>query len=278
MDNNKRDFWMGFTFFCGLVFCIFLRYTTPDGMSFQDRLLTFIGISPTISFDAGTFYLFNIIWLVAVFLLIRAVMLHWHMYGVRFRSYPVLLRFFPIAAAALLFLLSNAAINPSLVDRIYFWSVGQKSGLQAVTFYPNSNLRYTYDTDSITYQYDIFLSNHSSEWLEFNIKISHPSIETFVHTSRQFDPEVFDENVITNPDGSARTFTLAPNQSMTFTDEFAVSHQMDHTVGSGNGSGSWGYFYNLILTNETQRHTPPPLERRPLTIWTTNRPYIQYSN
>ena len=250
MDNCRADFQRGLIYFCCLMTCVVLAFTTPDGYPLLNKLLGLLGISPVIEFgSSGTFYFFNtVLAIIAIFSLVKT-RIFWKGYGFILRGCNAKLRFLPTIIALSVFLISNMAMSPSVIDRIYFYIISQRTGLQAVTFYTYNNINFTFNGNNRRYSYDMFLSNHSNERLEFNVLLVYEP---------EF-PGVYQEVLITDENGQARTFSLAPRQSGRFTDEFDVYHPTEFT----SGFGSQLQFY-IVLLNDNEKYIPSPLARHPI--------------
>ena len=243
MDTNKRDYWRGLVHFSLAVLCVSAFFTTPDGDALLFKFLGLFGLSPGIPVGGGaTLYIFPLLPLGLGFLSLRKVLKYWQGYGVRFRAFNPLLRFFPVLIAGVALVFSGMFFSPTLVDRLYFAHVGRQSGLQAVTVYTGENqLRWALREETQLSVQDFVIQNHGSDTVTFYVKLV---------------PDHFGEAVvIADAAGAPQAFTLDPNQQTWRDGEFFMPNS---TGIYGNGSGT----FTVVLFNAEDEHRVTPLVRR----------------
>jgi len=227
--------------------CILLLFTTPDGKSIYYGLLGLLGINPGIPIGSSTtLYIYGIIPLVAIIVCIRKVFVYWRGYGSRFKELNTFLRVVPLLVVLPVIVFSNV-VQPSLIDRVYFALLSQRSGLQAVSLYSaEDNLSYAFTGNNRTFSYNLVLGNHGNEDVEFQLVFSYQDMDGM--------QEVYfcDEN------GDATVFVLSPRQLAHFSGEFTAY------IPTSNDSGSGGSKYSVILLGEDEQYKPAHLVRRPL--------------
>jgi hypothetical protein len=243
MNDNKRDYWRGLVYFTVIVVCVSLVFTTPDGQPLFYGLLGLFRLSPGIAIGAsGTLYIYPLVPIALVILSVAKILKYWQGYGVRFRAFNPLLRFFPVLIAGVALVFSGMFFSPTLVDRLYFAHVGRQSGLQAVTVYTGENqLRWALREDMQLSVQDFVIQNHGSDTVTFYVKLV---------------PDHFGEAVvIADAAGAPQAFTLDPNQQTWRDGEFF----MPNTTGIyGNGSGT----FTVVWFNAESGHRVAPLVRR----------------
>ena len=241
-SEHKR----GTLYFGGLMICICLLLTTPDGVSIYLRLMGLLGINLSFPIGSGTLYLYGLPPLIAIIVCIKKVLAYWRDYRSRFKELNAFLRMLPVLVALPVIMLSNV-LQPSLIDRMYFAALSQQSGLQAVSFYSaEDNLRYWFLGNHRTITYNLTLGNHGDEYVEFHLVFSYQDMDGI--------QEVYfiDEN------GDAKLFTLAPRQLAHYSGEFTVYTPTSYE--SGNGQS----IFSVVLLSEDEQHRPARLVRRPL--------------
>ena len=247
MDMVKHDYYMGLVFFLGLIICIFSFFTAPDGVAYFDKFLGLFGISPGIPIGAaGTLYIYGIIPLGLGIFCGKKLYGYLRDYKMKFGRLNPRLHILPALAVIFLFWVSSA-VQPSLIDRVYFFTVSRHDGLRAITVsVPNPRLTYEDTGDSRIYTYDMMLSNHGSETKVFNVRLSY----------EEFWRGGFNEVLVRDESGNIKIFTLPPRQTLFFWGEFAVYHETS-VVGFGSVQN-----FSIVLANENETHSPNFLIRR----------------
>lgn len=246
MDGSKRDYWRGLAYFALGALCVSAFFTAPDGDALLFKFLGLFGLSPGIPVGGGaTLYIFPLLPLGLGFLSLRKVLKYWQGYGVRFRAFNPLMRFFPMTIAGVVLAFSGLVLSPSLVDRAYFVAVGRHSGLQAVTLYTqDTDIVWRIDGSRRMYDGHFTLTNHGNETLRFYAKLV---IDHFDETI-----EIQDEH------GHAREFVLHPGQQIWHVGEFtSVDDGGEGMIAAGRGGVS------VVIFNEAETHQVPMLVRRP---------------
>jgi hypothetical protein len=247
MKELKSEYKRGLLYFGGLMICICLWFTTPDGVNIYHGILGLFGISPGIPIGSGaTLYIYGLLPLIATIICIKKVFVYWRGYGTRFKEFNAFLRLLPLFIALPVILLSNV-IQPSLIDRMYYAILSQKNGLQAVSFFSaEDNLRYTFTGNYRTFTYCLALGNHSAEDVEFHLVFSYR------------DMDGMQEVYFMDATGDVKLFTLAPRQLTHYSGEFTAYIPTPYESGSGRS------VFSVILLNENEQHKPAVLVRRPL--------------
>ena len=247
MTTTKQDYKKGLLFFCGIAICILSFVTTPDGESLFHKLIGLIGIGPGIHIgDDVTLYIFMLIPIAAGIWFGKKVFKYWRGYGERFKELSILLRSLPVTILVAIFI-ATSAINPSVVDRIYFFVISRQQGLRSITVSAPHTLAYEYSGDYRTYSYTIWLNNHGSEAQEFSVKLLYEDLD-----GRH-------KVMVRDEDGDIKIFTLMPGQPSSFSGEFAVPRDIWDSWRSFNG-----FFSAVILVSDDEQHRPDLLVRRPL--------------
>ena len=247
MENIKSEYKRGMLYFSGLMICICLLFTTPDGINIYMRLLGLFRLNRGIPIGSNaTLHIYGLPILIAIIFCIKKIFLHWRSYGSKFRELNICLRLLPIFVALPVILLSNM-FQPSLIDRIYFSMLSKQSGLQAVSFYStDGNLRFWSSGNHTTITYNLALGNHSDEHLEFQL--------IFLYQDMEGTQEV----CYTDENSNAKLIALAPRQFAHFAGDFTVYTPMSYGGFSGQS------VFSVVLVSNDEQHTPTRLVRRPL--------------
>jgi len=251
-EQIKSNWRKGFWYFCLLMFCIILSFTTPDGFSLFVGLLRILGINLRLNIGGGTLILEGLPMLVLFILSIVGMRKYWKNYNKQFddKLNPFFCRV-PHFMAVALFLMSNAVWSPSLIDRAYFAAMSRKDGIEAVSVsnFPSAATLGIHDFHNIydekTYIYNFHLINHSNEFLEFYIKLLYQGNKT----------------MILDGFGEPRLFSIRPNSPAVIAGEFGKHAPTSHPLGSVRlAYDEFGFTIKLI--SETSEYIPRPLVRR----------------
>lgn len=245
--ETMKEYKRGLLYFGSLMICICLLFTTPDGVSIYYGLLGLIGINPGIPIGSNsTLYIYGIVPLALIIICIKKVLAYWRGYGMRFKELNVFLRLLPLLVVMLVIMLSNV-VQPSLLDRMYFAMLSQRSGLHAISFYSaDDNLRYRFTANNRTFTYSFALGNHGDEDLEFHMLI--------FYQDKDGEQNVY----FSDEHGDAKLFVLAPQQLSNFSGDFTVNIPTHYDSGSGSS------VFSVILLNEDGQHKPVRLIRCPI--------------
>ena len=246
MEELKSEYKKGMVYFGGLMICIIISLTAPDGINIYMRLLGLFGLNRGIPIGSdATLHIYGLPLLIAYIFCIKKIFTHWRGYRSRFSELNICLRLLPIFVALPVVLMTNM-FHPSLIDRMYFSILSRQSGLQAVSFYTtDNNLRFWSTENHRTFAYNLSLGNHSDEYLSFHM--------VFLYQDGEGSQEVYlvDEN------GDVRLLTLPPRQLINFVGEFSVMF-----YGTSGGSS----IFSVVLVSGDDQHRPARLVRRPLGI------------
>jgi hypothetical protein len=247
INSDKSDYRRGLLYFCGLLVCICLFFTTPDGESIFYRILGLFGIKPGIAIGSNsTLYVYWLIPIAAAIICIKKALKYWQGYGLKFKKYNYFLRVLPIIIIVPVFLVSTNMVSPSGIDRIYYAVVSQRSGLQAVTYSSADNfIEYQFSGSAWTYSYNITLENHGKDTLAFNIKLIPDRHERFR------------EAFIRDSNGEVTVFILRPRERSSISGR-TIEHHYQSTYGSGKGSGT----FSVVLINDYEQTSPDRITRR----------------
>jgi hypothetical protein len=246
----------GWPYFGGIVACLFMGLSAPDGVLFFYKLLGLVNIPAAIPLgETGTLHIWGIIPLGLIIFCALRLRRHWRgLLGDRFARLHGFLRVLPaLIGTALLF--TTNLITPSLIDRAYFAVVGRRSGLHAVTIWPGSNgsgMSMEFDGGRLTYSIRAKFINHGSEAQTFNIKLVYE--EWYPATAQR---EIF----IPDESGGIKSFTLEPRQFRFIFEEFTPPYH-DPTTAQ-----IWGRTtrpFSITLVNEYDTHSPNFLVRPPV--------------
>ena len=93
MEELKSEYKKGMVYFGGLMICLCLLLTTPDGVNIYMRLLGLVGLNRGIPIgDGSTLHLYGLPLLIAFIFCIKKILLHWRSYRSKFRELNTFLR------------------------------------------------------------------------------------------------------------------------------------------------------------------------------------------
>ena len=247
MSKDKSEYQKGLLYFCCLMVCICLFFTTPDGDNLFYKFLGLFGISSGIRLGNATLYIYMLIPLIAAILSIRKVLEYWWSYGLRFREYKFVLRYLPVIISVLVFSISTNTLSPSGIDRIYYFIISQRKGLQPIICYPAGNsLRFYFTGNIRTYSFDITFRNLGKETLEFKAKL--------IYNFDQENQEVY----LKNDNNEVEIFTLQPKQCLEYNRKFTEYYQTTNSSG-----GAEFRTFTVVLLNDSIQYSPKLLIRHP---------------
>jgi len=235
---GRKDYWIGFAFFLGLAACVVVLFTAPDGETLFHHLLGVFGIAPGIPFGAtGRLYIFMLVPLVGVVFCFVKMCEYWG--DLRTLLSPLLL------IVIIVVWLATSAIQPSVIDRVYFSVISRRNDVRAVTVTAQDSLNFEYRGNYRRIFYDFQLNNHSEESLSFNVKLALDNWNGL------------EEILVADESGEPKIFTLPPRSMRTFVGEFSTGLD-DYITGGGRIA------FTIILVSDTVQHQPPNLVRRPV--------------
>ncbi len=246
MDNNKKDYWLGLTYFFVSALCICSYFKTPDNDTLLYKFLGIFGIPPGIPIgQGGMLYIYGLFVLIIMIICIKKAIKYWWSYGERFARYNIILRYLPVIVSIIVVLI---CFN---INTIYYSAKSISGGLRAIVFYDNSSqnhINYRLYNDIITYEYYFAFENFSNEDQEFKVKID--------NSRWNYDDVIPSEIVIKDDNGEDEVFSLAPKQRRVFSGSF---NEKSPTYNNEGEQFSGFLDAKVILYNEHEQCTPKPI-------------------
>ena len=257
MEQTKKEWRIGFAYFCGLVAALYFGLTTmPNGQTLLNGFLGIFGLGGGLTWGNATFEPMPFIVLgLIVFCSIRC----WRLWRGYFERYYHSIRrplyFLPMIIGFVAILLSNMFITPSFIDRLYFSAMSNREGVHAVSVGESINVRYAVtNLRTQTFSYEFTLYNHGSDYVQFYV--------IYEYRDNPNPRNELQRGMILNEEGQAKLFELAPTSWMPFVGEFVVESP---EVIVHMSAGLW--VTDLILVVDGDEYKPSPLVRSQWMIW-----------